>query len=325
MGSRGSDSADSETRRLRARPAPCGDGRLISAADLSSELRPSRPASRQWAFCHISGRGYSQVQPIARWPYPAFVTLEPDRTSWITVEDVQRLYPDDGATTVATMQIRRWSPGGAVARHYRNSDPDITRVFDTLMFDASTAGRSWHFCPSTCRRSSRAEHGRIGCCACHHWAEAGPADRRGSGSSSTSPTRSPGLPRRPPRASLPIDAIRRLHYLKSVSHQKNSSLGVRRSSGAPSSVQGLGERARGRASTREPGSGPSVAVVIGARRRRRPVVADARNPLRHRHTSRFSSRRSACVPRESEALRPPTVDWWIELVARPFTANSRAA
>lgn len=96
--------------------------------------------------------GYNQAQPIARWPYPVFVALEPDRTSWTTVEDVQRLYPDDGATAVAAMRIRRWSPGDAVARQYRDSEPNITHVIDTLVFDASTAWRSWHFCPSSCRR-----------------------------------------------------------------------------------------------------------------------------------------------------------------------------
>jgi len=106
------------------------DGRIVLAIDVSNWLRPDAATCPDRLFCHTYGRGKGQAQMIPGWPYSVVAALEPGRTSWTAVLDVQRLRPADEDTTVAAAQLRKVVERIIAAGHWRDGDPEIWIVGD---------------------------------------------------------------------------------------------------------------------------------------------------------------------------------------------------
>lgn len=112
--------ADDGCRDVLARQSlpRCDDGRIVLGIDVSNWLRPDAATSPDRRFCHTYGRGKGQAQMIPGWPYSYVAALEPGRTSWTALLDVQRIGPDDEDTALAAAQLRGRSAahrGGPVA------------------------------------------------------------------------------------------------------------------------------------------------------------------------------------------------------------------
>lgn len=117
--------------RLVALPLPRGNSeRLVLAVDVSTWLRPDAPTSAERGFCHVYGRGRSADQFIPGWPYSFIGALEPGRTSWAALLDVQRLHPDDDITAVTAAQLRALLARLLAAGQHRPGDDDVLVVVD---------------------------------------------------------------------------------------------------------------------------------------------------------------------------------------------------
>jgi hypothetical protein len=95
-------------RNVMARQSiPRGDGgRIVLGIDVSHWLRPDANASPERLFCHTYARGKGQAQMIPGWPYSFVAALEPGRSSWTAMRDVQRVRPADDHTDLAATQLR---------------------------------------------------------------------------------------------------------------------------------------------------------------------------------------------------------------------------
>jgi hypothetical protein len=107
------------------------DGRIVLAIDVSNWLRPDANTSPDRLFCHTYGRSNGQAQMIPGWPYSFVAALEPGRSSWTAILDVQRLRPDDDDTTLAAAQLRTVVERIIAAGHWQDGDPEIWIVGDT--------------------------------------------------------------------------------------------------------------------------------------------------------------------------------------------------
>lgn len=105
-------------------------GRIVLAVDVSAWLRPDAPTSPDRSYCHVSARGKGQAQMIPGWPYSFVAALEPGRTSWTALLDVQRVRPGDDATVVTATQIRDVLERLRQAGHHREGDKDVLLVCD---------------------------------------------------------------------------------------------------------------------------------------------------------------------------------------------------
>lgn len=115
--------AEDDGRDVLARQSlpRCDDGRIVLGIDVSNWLRPDAATSPDRLFCHTYGRGKGHAQMIPGWPYSCVAALEPGRTSWTALLDVQRIGPDDEDTALAAAQLRavvsrliavgQWNPG----------------------------------------------------------------------------------------------------------------------------------------------------------------------------------------------------------------------
>jgi hypothetical protein len=129
-----------EVNRLRVTlaglPMPrAADGRLVLAVDVSPWLRPDAATSAQRLFCHVYGRAKNQAQLIPGWPYSFIAALEPGRTSWTAMLDIQRLGPADDAPAVTATQLRSVVDRLIAAGHWRAGEPEIldtTRLGETV-------------------------------------------------------------------------------------------------------------------------------------------------------------------------------------------------
>ena len=88
------------------------------------------PTSAERGFCHVYGRGRSADQFIPRWPYSFIAALEPGRSSWTALLDVQRLHPDDDVTAVTAAQLRALTGRLLAAGQHRPEDQDVLVVLD---------------------------------------------------------------------------------------------------------------------------------------------------------------------------------------------------
>jgi hypothetical protein len=102
----------------------------VLAVDVSTWLRPDAPTSAERGFCHVYGRGRSADQFIPGWPYSFIAALEPGRTSWTALLDVQRLHPDDDVTAVTAAQLRALTGRLLAAGQHRPGDDDVLVVVD---------------------------------------------------------------------------------------------------------------------------------------------------------------------------------------------------
>jgi hypothetical protein len=118
-------------RAVTALPVPRdGQGRIVLAVDVSAWLRPDAPTSADRSYCHVSARGKGQAQMIPGWPYSFVAALEPGRTSWTALLDVQRLTPACDATAVTAHQLRDVLQRLRQAGHHGEGDADVLVVCD---------------------------------------------------------------------------------------------------------------------------------------------------------------------------------------------------
>jgi DDE superfamily endonuclease len=107
------------------------DGHIMLGIDISHWLRPDANTSPERLFCHTYGRGKSQAQMIPGWPYSFIAALEPGRTSWTAILDVQRVRPTDEHTDLAATQLRTLIHALITAGHWHEGDPEIWIVGDS--------------------------------------------------------------------------------------------------------------------------------------------------------------------------------------------------
>ena len=107
------------------------DGRIALAIDVSHWLRPDANTSPDRSFCHTYGRGRGHAQMIPGWPYSFVAALEPGRTSWTAMLDVQRMRPDDDHTDLAATQLRTVIEALITAGHWHQGDPEIWIIGDS--------------------------------------------------------------------------------------------------------------------------------------------------------------------------------------------------
>jgi hypothetical protein len=107
------------------------DGRIMLAIDVSHWLRPDANTSPDRLFCHTYARGKGQAQMIPGWPYSVVAALEPGRSSWTAILDVQRLGPAEEDTAVAAAQLRAVVERLIAVGHWQAGDPQIWIVGDT--------------------------------------------------------------------------------------------------------------------------------------------------------------------------------------------------
>lgn len=107
------------------------DGRIVLGIDVSNWLRPDAATSPDRLFCHTYGRGKGQAQMIPGWPYSYVAALEPGRTSWTALLDVQRVGPDDEDTDLAAAQLRAVVTRLITAGQWHPGDPCIWIVADS--------------------------------------------------------------------------------------------------------------------------------------------------------------------------------------------------
>jgi hypothetical protein len=107
------------------------DGRIMLGIDVSNWLRPDANTSPDRLFCHTYGRGKGQAQMIPGWPYSFVAALQPGRSSWTAILDVQRVRPDDEDTTLAAGQLRAVVERLIAVGHWTEGDPEIWIVGDT--------------------------------------------------------------------------------------------------------------------------------------------------------------------------------------------------
>ena len=107
------------------------DGRIMLAIDMSHWLRPDANTSPDRLFCHTYGRGKGQAQMIPGWPYSFVAALEPGRTSWTAILDVQRAGPTDDHTGLAATQLRTVVDTLITAGHWHAGDPEIWIIGDS--------------------------------------------------------------------------------------------------------------------------------------------------------------------------------------------------
>lgn len=107
------------------------DGRIVLAIDVSNWLRPDANTSPDRAFCHTYARSKGNAEMIPGWPYSFVVALEPGRTSWTAILDVQRLHPEDNPTDLAATQLRTVIEGLITAGHFHDGDLEIRVVGDS--------------------------------------------------------------------------------------------------------------------------------------------------------------------------------------------------
>jgi len=105
-------------------------GRIVLAVDVSNWLRPDAATVPGRSFCHVHGRGKGGAQMIPGWPYSFVVALEPGRTSWTAVLDVQRITPTDDVTEVTARQIRQVVDRIRAAGQWVEGDPPILVMLD---------------------------------------------------------------------------------------------------------------------------------------------------------------------------------------------------
>lgn len=118
-------------RRLAGLPLPRDkQGRIVLAADVSPWLRPDAATSPDRLFCHTYARGKGQAQLVPGWPYSFVAALEPGRTCWTAILDVQRLTPSDDATEVTAAQVREVIERLVAAGQWNSGDANILVVFD---------------------------------------------------------------------------------------------------------------------------------------------------------------------------------------------------
>jgi DDE superfamily endonuclease len=103
----------------------------VLAIDISNWLRPDANTSPDRLFCHTYGRGSGQAQMIPGWPYSFVAALEPGRTSWTAILDVQRVHPDDEHTDLAATRLRAVVHKLIAAGHWREGDPEIWIIGDS--------------------------------------------------------------------------------------------------------------------------------------------------------------------------------------------------
>lgn len=106
------------------------EGRIMLGIDISHWLRPDANTSPERLFCHTYGRGTGQAQMIPGWPYSFVAALEPGRTSWTAILDVQRVRPTDEHTDLAATQLRTVVESLIAAGHWHEGDPEIWIVGD---------------------------------------------------------------------------------------------------------------------------------------------------------------------------------------------------
>lgn len=106
------------------------DGRLVLAVDVSPWFRSDAPCSAERLFCHVYGRAKSASQFIPGWPHSFVAVLEPGRTFWTTIVDVDRLGPVDDATAVTAAQLRDVVERLIAAGQWVSGDPEIVIVGD---------------------------------------------------------------------------------------------------------------------------------------------------------------------------------------------------
>jgi len=69
---------------------------------------------------------------IPGWPYSVIAAVEPGRTSWTLPLDAVRPGPADDATEVTAAQVREVVTRIIDAAHWREGDPGIVVVFDSV-------------------------------------------------------------------------------------------------------------------------------------------------------------------------------------------------
>ncbi|MDQ3577011.1 MAG: transposase, partial [Actinomycetota bacterium] len=109
----------------------CDDGRIALGIDVSHWLRPDANTSPDRLFCHTYARGKGQAQMIPGWPYSFVAALQPGRTSWTAILDVQRVHPSDDHTDVAATQLRTVIEALITAGHWCEGDPEIWIIGDS--------------------------------------------------------------------------------------------------------------------------------------------------------------------------------------------------
>jgi hypothetical protein len=107
------------------------DGRIMLGIDISNWLRPDANTSPDRLFCHTYGRGKGQAQMIPGWPYSFIAALEPGRSSWTAILDVQRVRPTDDHTDLAATQLRTAIEALVTAGHWHEGDPEIWIIGDS--------------------------------------------------------------------------------------------------------------------------------------------------------------------------------------------------
>ncbi|MFD3707649.1 NF041680 family putative transposase [Nocardia sp. NPDC058658] len=119
-------------RSLTATPLPRHEsGAIVLAVDMSPWLRPDAQTSPARSHCHVSGRGNSNNQLIPGWPYSFIAALEPGRTSWTAILDVERVPRGTDLTVMTANQIRALVQRLSQAQqHTAGLDPNILIVFD---------------------------------------------------------------------------------------------------------------------------------------------------------------------------------------------------
>jgi len=105
-------------------------GRIVLAVDVSNWLRPDAATAPGRSFCHVHGRGKGGAQMIPGRPYSFVAALEPGRTSWTHVLDVQRITPTDDVTEVTARQIRQVVDRIRAAGQWVEGDPPILVMLD---------------------------------------------------------------------------------------------------------------------------------------------------------------------------------------------------
>lgn len=109
----------------------CADGRIVLGIDVSNGLRPDAATSPDRLFCHTYGRSNGQAEMIPGWPYSYVAALEPGRTSWTALLDVQRVGSDNEGTALAAAQLRAVVERLIAAGQWTDGDPWIGIVADS--------------------------------------------------------------------------------------------------------------------------------------------------------------------------------------------------
>ncbi len=109
----------------------CEGGRIVLGIDVSNWLRPDAATSPDRLYCHTYGRSNGQAEMIPGWPYSYVAALEPGRTSWTALLDVQRVGPDGDETDLAAAQLRGVVERLIAAGQYSDGDPWVWIVADS--------------------------------------------------------------------------------------------------------------------------------------------------------------------------------------------------